>query len=39
MLKKITFILIFFFFFDIKVLADKIRNTELWLHRGQKLFQ
>ena len=35
MLKKITFILILFFFFDITVLADKIRNTELWLHRGQ----
>ena len=34
MLKKITFILILFFY-DISVYADKIHNTELWLHKGQ----
>ena len=35
MFKKITIILIFIFFYDMKVFADKIHNTELWLHRGQ----
>ena len=35
MLKKITIILIFIFFYDMKVFADSIHNTELWLHRGQ----
>ena len=35
MLKKITIILIFIFFYDMKVFANTIHNTELWLHRGQ----
>ena len=35
MLKKITIILLFIFFYDMKVFADIIHNTELWLHRGQ----
>lgn len=35
MLKKIIIILIFIFFNDVKVFAEKIHNTELWLHSGQ----
>ena len=35
MLKKVTIILIFIFFYDMKVFANTIHNTELWLHRGQ----
>ncbi len=35
MFKKVTIILIFIFFYDMKVFANTIHNTELWLHRGQ----